>query len=580
MAKIMGSCGGSAASKYDLWLEVVQNSQNLSANKSNITATLKLKRNDGYASSAYNLNTDENSVALKVGNTTVVSKTLKIDTRNNVTVTLATWTGDVTHSSDGTLTISLSGSFSMSGTSLSGGSVSGNFTCTTIKRVSTLVLGASTVVPGGSFSIGISGDASLLHIVQCRVGDNPVQNTTFAPGTLSGNVTIPLEWASYLPNSTEATMHVWLLTYSGNTYLGFNYYSIKLVIPDSATFQPDFSLTLQRIDNGVPASYGVYVSGVSQLMAVASNVIYKYGASLRSISVKYDGNTLAKNNAVFNVRGSGVQEVVVRITDSRGYYKELKQEITVIPYSLPTVTINSIKRCNSDGTENSKGTYLKVDYSSSYTPVVGNGSTLTLRWYLNDSVLGTINPTSSPVIIGGGAITTTSSYDVILTISDTIKSVSVKRRIGTPPIPFNVKPGGNAVGIGCYAENDNELTVGFDLNLRGRLKCEDITDSLVINSDYVEKSSGKFVYYSCLGIVFFQLNLKAKVEIPSAQQLTLFTISGQVPVNTTIITAEINYIDKIESCRISADGVGAFAISNTSLPAGGLIWMSGFYFTD
>ena len=95
--KFYGSCSGKAGPKYNIWLEVTENSPSIENNSSNVTLKLKLKRNDGYAESAYNLNETENFAKITIGENIVISKNLKIDTRNNATVTLLTWTGDVTH---------------------------------------------------------------------------------------------------------------------------------------------------------------------------------------------------------------------------------------------------------------------------------------------------------------------------------------------------------------------------------------------------------------------------------------------------------------------------------------------------
>ena len=144
---IYGSCSGSSGNKYDLWLNVAQNSQSIEDNKSNVTVRLYLKRNDGYSSSAYNLNEDSNSVTLKVGGKERVNKNLSIDTRNSTKVLLASWTGEVSHNDDGSLSLPVSGSFAMGGTGLSGGSVSGSFSCTDIPRASTLTLSKSSLNP-------------------------------------------------------------------------------------------------------------------------------------------------------------------------------------------------------------------------------------------------------------------------------------------------------------------------------------------------------------------------------------------------------------------------------------------------
>ena len=43
MANIFVSCSGSTGKKYDLWITVIQNTQNSSQNKSNITAKIITK---------------------------------------------------------------------------------------------------------------------------------------------------------------------------------------------------------------------------------------------------------------------------------------------------------------------------------------------------------------------------------------------------------------------------------------------------------------------------------------------------------------------------------------------------------
>ena len=125
---------------------------------------LYVKRNDGYSESAYNLNTGDNSAQIKVGGSVKVSKNLKIDTRNGATVTLGFWSGDVAHNSDGTLTLSISGSFTMD-SPLTGGSVSADFNCTDIPRASSFEVSPKEINPGNALSVtGSSAASSFRHI--------------------------------------------------------------------------------------------------------------------------------------------------------------------------------------------------------------------------------------------------------------------------------------------------------------------------------------------------------------------------------------------------------------------------------
>lgn len=132
--RVNGICKGSNYTKYSLWIDWLVNSQNIAGNKSNITVSMKVQRNDGVRQSAYNLNST-NPVLLSVGGVVRVSNKIEIDTRNNKIITLASWTGDIAHNDDGTLSLALSGSFSISGTStLTGGAVSGTAVVNSISR--------------------------------------------------------------------------------------------------------------------------------------------------------------------------------------------------------------------------------------------------------------------------------------------------------------------------------------------------------------------------------------------------------------------------------------------------------------
>lgn len=133
-ARVNGVCSGSNYTKYSLWAELTVNGQDVTGNKSNVTVTMKAQRNDGVKQSAYNLN-KVNPVSLSVGGIVRVSEKIGIDTRNNQIVTLATWTGDVPHNEDGTLSLAVSGGFSLSGTStLTGGTLDGTVDIDPISR--------------------------------------------------------------------------------------------------------------------------------------------------------------------------------------------------------------------------------------------------------------------------------------------------------------------------------------------------------------------------------------------------------------------------------------------------------------
>ena len=128
---------GSVTSNYTFWLTWNRNSYSIENNTSNITVSLKIKCT-AFSSGAWNLDRKP-SVSLSVNGAAKTPTISYIDTRNYVECTFATWTGDVTHNNDGTLSCPISASFTHYGSSsLTSGSVSGNASITTIPRASVI----------------------------------------------------------------------------------------------------------------------------------------------------------------------------------------------------------------------------------------------------------------------------------------------------------------------------------------------------------------------------------------------------------------------------------------------------------
>jgi hypothetical protein len=134
------SSGTDASSKYGTWISWKRNSTSIANNTSNITVTVYVQRVDGWTGdSSYNLDTKP-SVTLKVGGATKTATVNHIDTRNQQRCTVATWSGNVTHNANGTLTLALSCTWTLSGVSaLASGSISGSAILDTIPRYATCV---------------------------------------------------------------------------------------------------------------------------------------------------------------------------------------------------------------------------------------------------------------------------------------------------------------------------------------------------------------------------------------------------------------------------------------------------------
>lgn len=231
--KIVGSCTGDNASVYNFTAEWVRNSDSVENNTSNITIALYVQRNDGYANSAYNLDSKP-SVTLKVGGASKTPTKYYLDTRNSAKCKIAEWTGDVTHNDDGSLSLDIYASFTHSGSSsLTGGSLSGNASITTIPRASKPTVSASSVQMGYKVNIFTNRKAdSFTHTLTYSFG-----GTTRTIATNVGTLytwTVP-DLASKISGQKSGTCTITCKTYSGTTLVGTQTVSLTLTIQDKST---------------------------------------------------------------------------------------------------------------------------------------------------------------------------------------------------------------------------------------------------------------------------------------------------------------------------------------------------------
>ena len=140
----------------------------------------------------------------------------------------------VTHSADGTKTITLKGFFDSQGltSKLDDLTVSGNVTLKTIPRASSFTLSASTVTAGSTnMTVNISrASSSFTHTVQWKLGSHSKSTSSVAT---SASYTIPESWLDAIPNSTNGTGTVTVTTYNGSTKIGSTSknFTVKAAIP-------------------------------------------------------------------------------------------------------------------------------------------------------------------------------------------------------------------------------------------------------------------------------------------------------------------------------------------------------------
>ena len=467
MASTTNTCNGTAGSKYNLTLNYVINSQSISANTSNITVYATVQRNDGYSASAWNGYENQNHTTLTVGGSVKVDENFILDTRNSRLQELSRWTGDVAHNSDGTLTLAISASFTTDlAPALTGGSVSASWTLTTIPRTSSFTVTPSSVDAGNSVTIKITPASSSFSHTAAISFYGQTLSLDFPAGTTQKTATIPMSWLYQMTSAVSGSATVLVTTKNGGTTIGST--TAPLTIRAPASVVPTIGdLVITRIDNGVPADWGVYVQGYSKAKIQITGAAGTYGSAIRSYSINSSGFSASGQEATAGpITQSGTVDFWGTIIDSRMRSAVLTKSIQVEPYSRPFFTSTpAVIRSNASGAEDANGEYIAItaawDYSlkdkntcaGAYriTPVSGSASELT----------GTLTNGTQTVVPASSDY----SWTVSITLTDALSSSPYTATVPTGSTLMDFRSGGKGIAIGKVAETD-----GFDVDMDTRFR--------------------------------------------------------------------------------------------------------------
>ena len=474
---------GATNSNYIFTAEWKRNSYSIENNTSNITVTLQIKYTYS-TNGAYNLDKLP-KVSLTInGESKTPNNIYNIDTRNNKICTFATWTGNVTHKDDGSLSCPISASFEHTGsTTLKTGSVSGNAALDTIPRASTIT-SASNITLGNACSIKWTpASTNFKYKLKFSIG-----NWSYTTGFINPSTTSAYTYTGYtiygdtsvngttiyaqMSNSASGTMTATLTTYdSAGTQIGSsNAKTFTVSIPSSA----DPTAGTVSVDPVNVNGYDILLKGKNKITVTASN--FKAGTSASIVSYRFDvlyGSTVIETLTTtsstatlgpFNQNGDVSLKFQVTMTDSRGKTASNYTTLTCYNYDTPYFSSFNAYRAskkNSSYVADVNGTYLKCDYTPVYSSVDSNNQ-VTVTVYYNEK-----SSNSTTINLGE----TDKTYNVYLTITDKyggFNKTSTITVFGQSRV-LNVTSDGTGVAIGKMSEKtdankDGLFECAFDAN--------------------------------------------------------------------------------------------------------------------
>ena len=237
-----------------------------------------------------------------------------------------------------------------------------------------------------------------------------------------------------------------------------------------ATYSANAAITLYAIWKANTYTVSYNANGGS---GAPSSQTKTYGVNLTLSSTK-------PTRTNYNFKGWGTSASATTVAYAAGATYSNDAAITLyaiweLAYTKPRITNVSVQRCNSDGTINEEGTYLKFAFKWATDKTV---STVGTQW----RVAGTSSWTDYKTIAASGTSGTVSwtsedgwntetSYEVRIYVTDSGSTTYTSAiLINTVAYPIDVHPGGTGIAFGKVAETADLMDVAFKAQFRQSLK--------------------------------------------------------------------------------------------------------------
>lgn len=506
-------------------------------------------------------------------------------------------------------------------------SLSDTVTLKTIPRAS-VVSAAKKGTLGAALTISLNRKSeSFTDKLYYKIGNNSAVLITNDAGT-SYSWTPPINLATNAPNSATLPVTIISNTYNGDDYVGRSECQVMLSVPESVA--PTLSVSISD-PTGVQEIYGGYVQLRSKIQ-VEITASGEQGSTIKSYSIKV-GNIYAINassGTTDYLPNSGTLEITCTVTDSRGRTASQTQNITVLAYSKPTITAISAARCNQDGTANRAGTYGKVTFSASITPLSNiNTAAYAVQyrevgadsWSTADSpAAGNFSPADVAVVFPADK---NRRFEVRVVATDAFESIgSSIRDLPAAYALYHLAKHLISVGIGRLCDKLNAFQVGldayFDKNVQvdgyvsgARLRSTSHSDlnatpesypvfsdgwiysrtlaemradlaayetvPLTVVSDRLKDLSYTARYYPMLGMCFVRIYGMINADLYAGDNYNLLNIGGRLPSYNAALAVRCG-----KNATAIAESSGVISLrpigENISASAGWAVYISGFWF--
>lgn len=312
-----------------------------------------------------------------------------------------------------------------------------------------------------------SGHSSFKHTIKYTCGSASGTIITKTSDTVNIPFTPPASLASQNTTGTSLSVKLTITTYCDDKSIGSNTKTITCSIPDTEEFAPSVKMSVED-STGFDAVFGGMVKGHSKML-VKLSFTPAYGADIVAISTSVLGVKYNEKDIDPSLRGANIDvgtvttandfTITTTVTDERGITRTATHKVTnILDYSAPQITKLTVGRCNEDGTPNEAGTDVLVTYSASITSLNNLNSCVARVFYKkttesNYAECDTWNGGSFSNRKCTFPAETGSSYNVLLTVDDSLKTTTKSTTASTAFTIMHFHKDGQGMAIGKVSED-------------------------------------------------------------------------------------------------------------------------------
>lgn len=445
--------------------------QNIAANQSTVTATLKVQSLTSYAvASGW-----ANKVATISINGNSESQSVNVNIGATQTKTLWSRTVNVPHDANGSKSFNITTSVNYSGITWSGSpmgtySAGGNFVLNDIPRAYDFIYSKNNVELDEAFTLKIfQNNSGMKATARIQIGTMNYIVRDSCPIDQNFNITASsVTFGPQFQGTQSMAGRVIIETYNGTTKIGEKSHNFTFKLPSTGQYAPEIQSIIMNDVSGLPEVLKIppstmWVNNYSKL-EFTINATAGSGATISYYQITFaNGKQFTSTSNVIMVDtvsediGVGNLQPVCKVVNSRGDSKEFVYGFPLTAYSPPRISIFNAGRLNNGSTIQFAISVSHTSLDQGLNPLGGQlFSRLvgTSAWGFQTQWLNDTIPTAYTL----GGFPTANGYEFLLQVSDKLSTTSSVVSIGSARVlmDFNKDVG---VGIG-KAHTQGVLDVG------------------------------------------------------------------------------------------------------------------------